>query len=203
MGLFLALSGVVDAKQGDVAAALAGYAKGRSGSFDLAQGSTDDRNIGAIVQEGPNTTVLYPDGFFEWDEASRHLSASLGKTVFALHIHDGDLWMFVLFADGAEIGRFNPMPDYWEELPPEEMAMWQGDADLIAQRIPGVSAAAIARYFKAWDDEDAGKAYPDDEFEYGDCWQMCDFMKRVGLAYPLTDTGEPRGDTFRLRVKNR
>jgi len=203
MGLFLALSGVIGAEANDVKNALSDFVQSQNGGLDLAEGSTDDPNIGVITRNGPNTTIMYPDGFCEWDDAARFLSEKLAKLVFSLHIHDGDFWMFVLFRDGKEIGWFNPVPEYWEELPPKDKAKWKGDASLIAELMPSISTDAITKYFAEWDleDEDTPKAYPDDEFTICDCWQMCDFMKKIGLEYPMGDDGSIHGDTFRIWTK--
>ena len=200
MGLFLSLSGVIDASEKEVHAALSDFARSQSGGFELAEGTTDDPNIGVITRGGKNTTVLYPDGFFEWDDASQYISAQLNRPVFSFHIHDGDLWMFILFQNGKEVGQFNPLPEYWEELFTDEKLRWQGDAALIAELVPGVSADAIARYFVEWDpeQEDELRAYPDDDFAICDCWQMCDFMKRIGLEYPMGHDESIVGDTFRF-----
>ena len=199
----MALSGVIDAPRLDVQNALTAFAQGCSGGLELAQGSTENPNIGVITKTGGNTTVLYPNGFCEWDDASKHISSRLGKVVFSLHIHDGDLWMFLLFQKGEEIGRFNPVPGYWEEVTPEDKAKWTGDAGLISGLIPSVPPDAIAKYFVEWDQEQAEevKAYPDDKFAMGDCWQMCDFMEKVGLEYPMGSDGSIRGDTFRFWTK--
>jgi hypothetical protein len=203
MGLFLSLSGVIGAESDEVKKAMSSFAQNQSGGFDLTAASTNEPNIGVITRSGSNTTVMYPDGFFEWDEVSKDISEKLGKTVFSFHIHDGDLWMFVLFQSGKEIGHFNPVPEYWEKLSPQEKEKWRGDASLIAGLVPTVSADSIARYFVEWDleDESLEKAYPDDEFNINDCWQMCDFMKKVGFAYPIGDDGSIQGETFRFWTK--
>lgn len=204
MGLFLAISGVIGAESEAVKKALSDYAVNHGGGFEMAEGTTNDSNIGVVTRNGANTTIIYPDGFTEWDEVSRHISEQLACPVFSLHIHDGDLWMFVLFKNGKEIGCFNPIPDYWEELTEDERAKWAGDASLIAGLLPKTSAPSIERYLTAWDPEEEGgsKAYPDDEFCTGDCWQMCDFMKKIGLHYPMKDDGGIDGDTYRLWTKS-
>jgi hypothetical protein len=200
MGLFLALSGVMIADSGEVRAALADFAAGRSGGCEPVKGTTETPNVGIIAQQGQNVTVLYPDGFCEWDDASRHVSRSLNKPVFSFHIHDGDLWMFLLFQNGEEIGFFNPLPEYWAELAPEEKAKWKGDAGLIARILPAVSEQSVSRYFVTWDpgQTEQIKAYSSDRFSIGDCWQMCDFMEKLGLSYPLGDDATILGSTFRL-----
>jgi hypothetical protein len=204
MGLFLALSGVIGAEATDVKNVLSDFAQSQNSGLELAEGSTDAPNIGVISRNGPNTTVVYPYEFFEWDDASKFLSEKLGRPVFSLHIHDEDLWMFILFLNGKEIDWFNPVPEYWEDdLPIEEKERWKGNASLIAELIPSVNIDAIAKYLVEWnlDDEDPKKAYFDDEFTNCDCWQMCDFMKKIGLEYPIGNDGSIRGDTFRFWIK--
>ncbi|MBN1764645.1 MAG: hypothetical protein JW860_05255 [Sedimentisphaerales bacterium] len=200
MGLFLALSGVIGAASSEVQEALADFARVRSGRFELAPGATDDPAIGVITVEGANTSVLYPAGFCEWDDASRHISRQLYKPVFSLHIHDDDLWMYVLFNNGQVAGCFNPVPQYWQELDPREKAVWKGDPEQVAHLVPGLSPDRIANYYVEWNLENTQdvKAYPEDEFTMGDCWQMCDFMNKIGLVFPLADDGAPLGRTFRF-----
>lgn len=203
MGLFLALSGVIGTPALEVQHTLKDFAALRSGSFELAEGTTNDPNIGIITYSGPNTTIMYPNGFIEWDDASQHISQTLQKPVFSLHIHDGDLWMYILFHKGEEIGRFNPLPEYWKELEPEEKQKWRGDANIIANLVKGVTPYEISKYFVEWDPDkdDEVRAYPDDEYPVGNCWQMVDFMRRIGLEYPMTGNGSILGDTFRLWTK--
>jgi len=147
--------------------------------------------------------VLYPWEFLEWDEASRQLSSQLSVPVFSFHIHDEDLWMFVLYDRGEQVAQFNPLPEYWDDgIPDEERASWSGDAATIASRIPGVEIDAISPYLRHWDlDEEApGKAFPEDQFHFHDCWQMCDFMRKIGLRYPLDDTGRVLGETYEFAI---
>ncbi len=172
---------------------------GHGGTLDPAPGSKPyDHLIVAGEDFGP-ITVMYPGDFFGWDEASEYLSKSLGVPVISLHIHDGDLWMYVLFRDGGEVNQFNPVPDYWsEDLSPEERSSWAGDAGVVAGNWEGVDAASIGRYLVTWDlDRDApGKAYDDDEFPIGDCRQIVDFMGKLGLTYPVDDQGQAKGETY-------
>jgi hypothetical protein len=45
--------------------------------------------------------------------------------------------------------------------------------------------------------EDVFKTYPEDEFVYED-WQLVDFMKKLGLPYPIDDKGNLTGQAFKL-----
>ncbi len=202
MGLFLSMSGIMDVSSTSVRDALRAYAESKSFPFEMVGGTTDAGDIGAITREGKNTTILYPAEFLHWDEASQFLSGRLAKPVFSFHIHDGDLWMYTLFNEGREMDWFNPLPEYWQDnLPPEEKEKWRGRAELVARLVPGVSPGAISKYLVTWDlqQTDCPKAYPDDAFALCDCWQVCDFMKKLGLLYPVRDDGTILGDTFRLR----
>lgn len=147
MGLFLALSGVIGADGQRVKEALSGYAEANGGGLEEYQGTTEQPNVGVLAEQGQRATVLYPGEFCDWDGASRHLSAALEAPVFSLHIHDGDLWMYVLFDRGEEVDWFNPVPDYWQDsLPEDERRKWQGVAAEVAARVPGVEPDVIAGY---------------------------------------------------------
>ncbi len=204
MGLFLAMSGVRSADIARIRQALESFAEAKGGLFEMRSGSTDDDGIGAIRSNARTTTLLYPQDFYSWDEYSAHLSRALQTPVFSFHIHDGDFWMFIAYRDGQEVARFNPIPEYWKPLDIAEMERWSGDAEAVTALIPGLSAANIQNYFIRWTEDEswAGrKAYPDDKFEYGEDWQLTDFMRRLGFEYPLDDSGNAKGDTFYLTEK--
>jgi hypothetical protein len=192
MGMFLAASGLTGAGINDIEAVLKSYQSQKQRQFYPAQGTTDDPDILAISgSPGQKVFLLYPGGFLEWEELSQHLSKVLRCPVFSFHIHDGDLWMFSFYVNGTQEDCFNPVPDYWGGISDEELANLKGNASVIAAHWPGVSEKSISRYFTRWDLEAGSqeKAYPDDEFSYGTDWQMCDFIKKLGLTYPLDDTG--------------
>lgn len=108
--------------------------------------------------------------------------------------------MFLLFASGKEVTKFNPIPDAWEELSASERTKWLPSADQIAIHTPLVPAARIAPYLREWSLEGLeGKANPHDKFEYTNCWQVIDFMRELGFVYP-----EPgQGVSYRFKVKRK
>ena len=204
MGLFLAASGIVGAESEAVERSIGSFASSHGGSFEPRSGTTDKPGIAVITQGGPNTTVLYPNGFMGWDELSQHLSKELQVAVFSFHIHDGDLWMFILFDKGNRVAQFNPIPEYWGELDPGEKVSWAGDVQAVCQHVPGLAPDLIKNYFTEWTEEVVGagrKAYPDDEYGIGTDWQLTDFMRKVGLEYPIAKDGSPHGRTFYLKVR--
>lgn len=204
MGLFLSASGVLSPDGEAVRNAIASYVTPTGGTFEPRAGTMNDRNIGVMQSSESTTTVLYPDGFSDWDDLSKFLSLELKKPVFSFHIHDGDLWMFVAFNDGKEVAWFNPIPDYWGQVDDEERNRWAGNAQTVASLVPGVTPESIERYFVPWTENVVSaeqKSYDDDEFAIGVDWQLTDFMRRLGFAYPLDDTGTPTGETFYLKIR--
>jgi hypothetical protein len=197
VGLFLAMSSVVGAKPKEVEASVGSYVTSRGGSFERASGTLREDQEARLLESQGGTTLVYPDGFTEWDEVSAKLSADLERPSFSFHIHDGDLWMFILFVDGNEAVRFNPIPDYWKKLGAEERSTWLPSANEIARHVPGAHADEIAPYLVEWPvDGLAGKAHADDEFAFID-WQVTDFMRRIGFHYP----GPGQGFAYRFSVK--
>ena len=198
MGEFLAMSGVSKSSRRDVLHSLEEFTLAHGGRLNPEPGGKPYDHLIVAGEDFGAITVMYSGDFFGWDEASKHLSESLGVPVISLHIHDGDLSMYVLYRDGVEIDQFNPIPDYWsEELSPEERSSWAGDAGLVAENWEGVDAASIYKYLVTWDlDEDnPGKAYEADAHPICDCWQLTDFMRKLGLAYPVDDQGHATGET--------
>ena len=130
--------------------------------------------------------MLFEEATGEFDRIAR-ISKELDTTVFALHIHDGDMWIYTLYKSGEQIDQFNPIPNYWEEVSPEERERWKGNADLIVQNWTGVTKEEIERYLVIHDTpgfDSKTKAYPSDEFEPEDAWQVCDFLQKLGTPYP-------------------
>jgi len=204
MGLFLSASGVLSPDGNAVRNAIASYVATTGGTFEPRGGTTNDRNIGVLKTSKSTTTVLYPDGFSDWDDLSKFLSLELKKPVFSFHIHDGDLWMFVAFNDGEEVAWFNPIPDYWGQIDDAERDRWAGNAQAVASLVSGLDAATIERYFVPWAEDVLSaeqKSYDDDEFAIGVDWQLIDFMRRLGFVYPLDETGNPTGETFYLKIR--
>jgi hypothetical protein len=203
MGEFQAMSGVSKASRRDVLSCLEKFALAHGGTLAPAPGGEPfDHLIVAGKDFGP-INVVYPGDFFGWDEASQRLSKMLGVPVLSLHIHDGDLWMYVHYANGEEIDKFNPIPDYWsEDVSPEEKSSWAGDASVVAANWEDVAADSITKYLVTWDldNVDPGNAYVDDEHPIGDCWQILDFMGKLGLAYPADDQGNTTGETYTFEV---
>lgn len=206
MGLFLMLTGIADCSVDEAEAALQAFATEKSGIFapiDEENRVNEEEELTVSHSPSGHITIVYPSSIANWDEASQFLSATLHKSVFSLHIHDGDFWMYVFYVDGEQIDQFNPIPDYWGDMSEEELDDWKGSAALLCRFWPDAKEGQIANYFARWDIDDeesyAVKAYPEDEFERED-WQMIDFMNKVGLVYPFNADGEPSGSKYLFKV---
>jgi hypothetical protein len=206
MGLFLSMSSIIGGAKPEVEDALRRYAELHEGSLREESLTIDEEGRLAMCEAAGGVTVVYPSDFYAWEHCSQFLSAELGKPVFMFHIHDGDLWMYTLHETGRQVDQFNPVPDYWGDLEEEELRSWQGNPEEVANRVPGISPENIARYLVRWGDEvfesdERTKAYPDDEFYYGDDWQLLDFMKRLQLEFPSEDRGRSFIDTYRFECR--
>ena len=166
-----------------MARSLSTYTAGRGGSFEVCD-EPAEAETARIAAGTAGSTVLYPDSFFDWDDASEKLSVDLATTVFSFHIHDGDLWMFVAFDRGAEVVKFNPEPDYWEELTSQERAAWLPMSEEVAALVPNVQPSRLSPYLRHWPEDGIdGKAHPEDDFGFED-WQLVDFVRELGFVLP-------------------
>ena len=115
MGTFLAITSVIGKTKSEVVNSLTHYANMVDGGLQ----QEDSMNAGTpnccIIDEvNGNISILYPGGYLEWDDSSQFISKELQVPVFSFHIHDGDLWMYVLYNNGNVVDQFNPVPDYWD-----------------------------------------------------------------------------------------
>jgi hypothetical protein len=202
MGQFVSVSGVIGVERNHVAVALARHVELKHGVFQPEPRAPEDDDTLVLCSANGNTTVFFPGNDLSWWETSQALSKILAAPVFAFHIHDSDLWMYELYRNGEKVDAFNPIPDYWMEISEEERRGYQGSAETVARCVPGVAARELSRYFVTWDldDDKPGKAYATDQHPYGDEWQMLDFMKKLGLPYPINTDGTPAGPTYEFII---
>lgn len=203
MGMFLSMTSVVGKTKNEVVNSLHNYAQTVGGGLEKENLFINNDNCCVIEEANGSTTIFNPYAYLEWDKSSEFISKDLKAPVFSFHIHDGDLWMYVLFVNGETVDQFNPIPDYWDEnISEEEVQSWKGNATTISKYISSVKQADIERYLVRWvlDAEESKRAYTNDEFVQED-WQLLDFMRKLRLPYPLNEDGTPKGETFKLWTK--
>lgn len=123
------------------------------------------------------------DGF---ETLAKELSREVNQPVMLLYIHDEDYWGYDFYDNGKAVDSFNPMPDLYEEVSEQERERLAGKSAVIANYFQ-VDEAKIKNYLVAWTEDilenTTAKAYEDDEFEQCNCWQMADFMRKLGYPY--------------------
>jgi hypothetical protein len=145
---------------------------------------------------GPSGAIVVLTGDILHDSESivSTLSESLGVATIKLSYSDDVVWSYDLFSSGKCVDRFSSRPSYFGLPPGVTEADLAGSASIVAATWTQVKPDNIARYLtdkeKLTDEEGSAKAYPDDKHEAWDAWQMTDFMKKLGLDYPVDDEGE-------------
>ncbi len=116
MGEFMAMSGIAGADLQSVADALRDYANTHGGSMEQCPATEETGELLVVSAGQPGrVTVVYPDSF---TGLGRRLDVPVeiaAQPVFSFHIHDGDMWIYVLHSGGLEVDQFNPIPQYWSE----------------------------------------------------------------------------------------
>jgi len=100
-----------------------------------------------------------------------------------------------------DIGRIEKYIQWWGPIiePINEEIIHQVNTELGNIKIVSRSLDDILKTPKR---RLSGKAYEYDEFEYGDCWQMADFMKALGYTRDTHDNYDARGIVSISRNKN-
>ncbi len=131
-------------------------------------------------------SALLSDMCCGYEPLAKLFSELVQKPVMLLYIYDDDYWGYHFYDSGRELDSYCAWPDAWEEIDEAEWRRLKGRAEVLASYF-GTGAADLAGYLTVWNeataDGSAGPAYPGDEFLPGDCWQMTDFMRKLGFPY--------------------
>ena len=204
MGIFLSVTSVVGKPKSDVVNSLSKYTISTGGGLKEETLSIENNNCCIIAESDGNTTIFNSYAYNEWDASSEFISRDLNAPVFSFHIHDGDLWMYILFENGVATDQFNPIPDYWDDnISEPEIESWKGNAAVVSNLSGTLKPNEIERYLVRWDldAQDVPKAYPDDQYGQED-WQLLDFMRRLRLPYPLNNDDLPQGQTYKIWTRD-
>jgi len=123
-------------------------------------------------------------------------SLAIGKRLaipwINIRIQEGSLWDFSLYEGENNLDNFSTWPEYWND-DADWIATQRGRPEALA-RAWNIDRASIENYMRSWRPEDdgggsvrfalRGKAYPADRHEYGDIWQMADFLRALGAHDP-------------------
>jgi hypothetical protein len=139
-------------------------------------------------------------------EIATLLGATLAVPWINVRIQEGALWDYSLYDGENNVDNFSVLPEYWGQSKAWEST--QRGQPKVLSRLWTIELRKIDKYLKPWgfrilDDHcfetlRRGKAYRTDKSEYGDIWQMTDFLRALGAHDP--NWGEPhsvsRGLTF-------
>ena len=146
-------------------------------------------------------TVLLLGDCCPYEQLPQELSRQLDGTAMLCYIYDDDFWGYELYDKGSWVDTFWTVPDYFQPVDPKLLCHAQEEhAQLLAQHF-SVDPADIREYLVPWAREDLDGeghlAYPGDASTRGDCWQLGDFLHRLGnwtdgvLAPDLDPNGIP------------
>lgn len=182
MGLFMETAIIQNGEENIVKAALERIEDTKS-SFALSASECQYQKYDKGV------LILFNEGCNGYDELAKELSEEINSPVLLLYIYDDDFWGYYFYENGKEIDCFYPMPDYFDEGVTQERLNYLLDKKVIVEYF-GVEEKEIENYLVLWSEDleeqvyiSDIKAYEDDEFGQCDCWQMADFMRKLGYPY--------------------
>lgn len=124
----------------------------------------------------------------------RLVGAALDVPWIETRIAEGSLWEYSLYRGVAHVDQFSTMPEYWDETDTQTVEQNIGNPDLLAE-VWQIPRERVERYLLHWGMEpvdDAtfraklkGRAYADDQHDYGSIWQMFDFLAALGAMDPM------------------
>jgi hypothetical protein len=124
---------------------------------------------------------------------ARHLSIRLPWPCVLLHFSDDVVWSYDLFQGGQVLDSYSSSPNYFAKASDDEALRLKGRPEVICANWPGVTVENIARYLTNKELLPSGsqsKAYDTDKSSECDAWQLCDFMRKLGLEYPVDENGD-------------
>lgn len=119
------------------------------------------------------------------EENAKAISLERECPVLSAYIYDGDYWGYTLYINGEIRNEFATLPEYFEEGK-GVIRQYTANVLLLSQSFT-VAIERIEKYLYHWTDamiNEGSMAYEDDEFPYGDAWQLIDFLGALGFTYP-------------------
>lgn len=185
MGMFLQTAIITDCKT-DKAQRIIETLAGGKNPYELIPSACQVR------RQQEDCIVYFNSSCAGYEFLAEDLSAEAETAVLLLYLYDGDYWGYYFFCKGERLDCFSPIPDYFDgHLSDEELKQFAGNAKLLTQWFK-VEEAQISRYLVNWNTREGEFAYPEDEYPYGDCWQMADFLQKLGYSYDPDEDSDPQ-----------
>ena len=145
------------------------------------------------AQSFEGTQVLMEGDCLGFATLAKALAGLSENPVMLLYIYDGDFWGYDFYG-GKEEDHFRTRPDYFGPVSPREKQRLSGNPAALSGWLPTWDMEMMRRYLVHWSDLDEEgleeTACPGDQFPYGDCWQMTDFMARLGFPWAFDQMQE-------------
>ena len=145
-----------------------------------------DPKICRYAQSYEGTQVLMEGDCLGFATLAGALSDLSENPVMLLYIYDGDFWGYDFYG-GKEEDHFRTRPDAFGPIGPQEKQRLSGNPAALSGWLPTWDTEMMGRYLVHWSDLDEEAmeetACPGDQFPYGDCWQMTDFMAQLGFPW--------------------
>lgn len=129
-------------------------------------------------------TLLLLGDCCPYGQLPQELSRQLSRTAMLCYIYDDDFWGYELYHNGNWVDTFWTVPGYFRPADPKLLCHSQDERAQLLARHFSVDPADIREYLVPWSqtDLDGGGqlAYPGDASTRGDCWQLGDFLHRLG-----------------------
>ena len=166
----------------------------RAAVEQTAQTGNYDLNLKACqyIQTGEGTQAFLA-GELGFEYLAEEISRACCAPVLLLYIYDGDFWGYDYYFAGKEVDHFSSCPDYFGE----DKNRWErlaGKPLSLIGTFPIQHPESIIRYFPLhMDNKPTAEelAYPGDQYPYGDCWQMTDFMAKLGFPWAFVSDDPP------------
>lgn len=137
------------------------------------------------IEQKNGTVICFNEGIVGFDGLAACLSIAVDGKVLYPYIYDEDFWGYYFYDKGQKLDSFMTEPDYFGE----DEKGGSGNVELIAKSF-GVAKEDIEKYLMCWTEEmyeEEAFAYEEDECGYCDCWQMADFMGKLGYPYSFPE----------------
>ena len=138
------------------------------------------------AQNFEGTQVLMEGDCLGFATLAKALAGLSENPVMLLYIYDGDFWGYDFYG-GKEEDHFRTRPDAFGPVGPREKQRLSGNPAALSGWLPTWDMEMMRRYLVHWSDLDEEEleetACPGDQFLYGDCWQMTDFMAQLGFPW--------------------
>ena len=145
------------------------------------------------AQNYEGTQVLMEGDCLGFATLAKTLADLSENPVMLLYIYDGDFWGYDFYG-GKEEDHFRTRPDCFGPVSPREKQRLSGNPTALSGWLPTWDTEMMRRYLVHWSDLDEEAmeetACPDDQFTYGDCWQMTDFMAQMGFPWAFDQVRE-------------